>query len=356
MDTLTHALSGALLARATSPGASDAAALSLRERSLIGFLAAAFPDIDNVVRLFHPLTFLNNHRGITHSLLLVPLWAALLAFLFALAFTRAKRRKYRWQMFFGVCTLGLITHIAGDIITAYGTQIFAPFSDQKFSLFTTFVIDPLFSGIIVIGLVVSAWKPRVAEMVGLTVLIGYVGFQALLRQEAEALGERYVEAKQLEGATVHTLPQPLSPFNWMVIVRQGENLHQALVNLRALKTSSDKHQPSSLISRLAASYRPAEKARWTRYYWFGSETETQRLSREAWYHMDFSEFRRFALFPILYRVDHNPHKTCVWFTDLRFVLSELVPPFRFGMCRDSAAGPWRLYALRGFSPGEAESL
>jgi len=43
MDTLTHALSGALLARATAPAVS-ADVLPLRRRLAIGALAAAFPD------------------------------------------------------------------------------------------------------------------------------------------------------------------------------------------------------------------------------------------------------------------------------------------------------------------------
>jgi inner membrane protein len=46
MDTLTHALSGALLARATAPKRDDEKTLPLRRRLLVGFLAAAAPDLD----------------------------------------------------------------------------------------------------------------------------------------------------------------------------------------------------------------------------------------------------------------------------------------------------------------------
>ena len=46
MDTLTHALSGALLARATAPQPADEKTLPLRRRLFIGFLAAAVPDLD----------------------------------------------------------------------------------------------------------------------------------------------------------------------------------------------------------------------------------------------------------------------------------------------------------------------
>ncbi|AFL73792.1 metal-dependent hydrolase [Thiocystis violascens] len=71
MDTLTHSLSGALMARATArPGQ----ALSQRERLLAGFLAAAFPDIDYLLFWFDPARFLDWHRAWIHSLVLLPAW------------------------------------------------------------------------------------------------------------------------------------------------------------------------------------------------------------------------------------------------------------------------------------------
>ena len=54
MDTLTHALSGALLGRATAP-VNDPNAIPLSRRVALGALAAAFPDIDVVVSGLSPL-------------------------------------------------------------------------------------------------------------------------------------------------------------------------------------------------------------------------------------------------------------------------------------------------------------
>lgn len=75
MDTLTHALSGALLARATLGGSPHTPA---GERVRVAFLAAAFPDIDYLVSWIDPLIYLNVHQGLTHSLVLMPVWAAFL--------------------------------------------------------------------------------------------------------------------------------------------------------------------------------------------------------------------------------------------------------------------------------------
>src|SRR3954462_4045699 len=88
MDTLTHALSGALLARATAPRDPDADTLPLGRRMVVGALGAAFPDSDVAASYLSPLSYLYHHRGVTHSLLLLPLWAVLLSLLFAFIWRR----------------------------------------------------------------------------------------------------------------------------------------------------------------------------------------------------------------------------------------------------------------------------
>ena len=58
-----------------------------------------------------------------------------------------------------VCLLALGLHIAGDVITSFGTMIYAPFSNARVAWSTTFIIDLWFSGIIVAGLA-AAWAWR----------------------------------------------------------------------------------------------------------------------------------------------------------------------------------------------------
>ncbi|HET9122843.1 MAG TPA: metal-dependent hydrolase, partial [Acidiferrobacteraceae bacterium] len=80
MDTLTHGLSAALLARATAGDEpSGPHRLPVRTRMLVALVAAMAPDLDFVIWFFSPQRYLVDHRGWTHSLVLLPLWAALLA-------------------------------------------------------------------------------------------------------------------------------------------------------------------------------------------------------------------------------------------------------------------------------------
>src|SRR6266581_9492299 len=196
MDTLTHALSGALLARATAPR--DAPPHSLPRRVAAGFLACAAPDLDFVIGFVGPVEYMMHHRGVTHSLLLLPLWALVLSWLLA----KILREPRGWRALYGVTALSLGLHIAGDVITSYGTMVLAPFSDWRAAIGTTFIIDLWFSGIILAGLVGSAvlFRSRLPAVAGCALLVAYVGLQHVQRQHALEFAEQFVMTKGISGA------------------------------------------------------------------------------------------------------------------------------------------------------------
>src|SRR5512134_793452 len=99
LDTLTHALSGALLARATAPA--DAPPRSIPRRVAAGFFACAAPDLDFVLGFVSPLVYLEQHRGPTHSLLLLPFWALLLSW----ALAKILREQRGWRALYGVSAM-----------------------------------------------------------------------------------------------------------------------------------------------------------------------------------------------------------------------------------------------------------
>ena len=348
MDTLTHALSGALLARATVPATAKPGELTPRARMTAGFVAAAFPDSDIVLRLLGTLTYIDLHRGVTHSIILLPAWALLLAWLFS----RFSRQRYSWRAFYGTAALGIAIHIAGDLFTAYGTMVLAPFSHERFALPFTFIIDPYFTAIIVIGLVavMPARRSRYPAVIALAILGCYVGFQGILHSRALRVGEAYAGAQQLDrtAGEVHAVPQPLSPFNWKIIVNHGDGYDVASVNLRR----SERRIPPEpelgipgilgMWGRIDAGYEPVSAARWIRYSRFGKTESQDALAREAWNQKIFAPFRDFAMFPVLDKIESHGSGVCVRFLDLRFTIPSLPPSLGFGVCRDGSTGLWRL--------------
>ena len=342
MDTLTHALSGALLARATVPR--DAPPRSIPRRIAAGFLACAAPDLDFVLGYAGPVAYLEQHRGVTHSLLLLPLWALLLSWLLAKILREPDGRggKAGWRSLYGVTALALAAHIAGDVITGFGTMVFAPLSSWRAALGTTFIIDLWFSGIILAGLLFSLLfrKTRIPAVAASVMLAGYVGFQYVQKEKALEFARAYSQKKNLENPRITAHPRPVSPFNWTVFASTPSEHHFAHINL--VRREPRAYRPGDgFIARVDSPYLPIEGAAWvvqTRY----GHPPADALGRQAWDSPALGFFRWFADLPAFDGVSEG--STCVWFTDLRF----LTPgrdgmPFRFGVCRDAPDAPWHPY-------------
>lgn len=360
MDTLTHALSGALLARGLTSSrpttqhiAQIGAPVPVWQAVLVGGFAAAFPDADFVLQFVSDLAYLRGHRGVTHSVLLLPLWALLLGALAALVFwRRASLRRYTL-----LAAAAIAIHIAGDWITQFGTMLLAPVSDARFGLGSVFIIDLVFSGIIIAGLVASALlrHSRVPAWIALALLPVWVGVTVVGKQEAISFARSWAQQQGIEGVTVDAAPRPASPFNWTAVVFDGDAYHLSHVNTRRA-TQMVATDDDNFIRRFSAPYAPLAMAQWERLPKFG--TESTALVREAWQHPDFAFFRWFAMYPLVHQVDTPPAvaaddaaavidgAACVWFRDLRFTYpGRVVVPFRYGMCRNGADGNWTPYAL-----------
>jgi inner membrane protein len=336
---LTHALSGALLARAIAPR--DAPPRSVPRRVAAGFFAAAAPDLDFVLGFVSPLLYLEQHRGPTHSVVLLPLWALALSWLLS----KILREPGGWKALYGVCALALGAHIAGDLITSFGTIVFAPLSDARYAWGTTFIIDLWFTGIIVAGLLASAlWKgSRLPAMAAGIVLVSYVGFQAVLKERALDYAREYAAKRGWSGAQIVAHPRAVSPFNWTVFASDEAAHRFAHVNLRRKEPLPPAHD---FVGRLGAAFQPLSIAQWETRTRYGTRAAEQSLAREAWASPALGFLRWFADRPAFDGLSEA--STCVWFVDLRF----LNPgrdwlPFRYGACREAPGAPWRAFERLG---------
>jgi inner membrane protein len=378
MDTLTHALSGALLARliaarrgtAATHGAGAAPASNARQGRFtaawdsgpgavapwqcvtVGFLAGAFPDVDAVAQLWGDVFYLTQHRGITHSLLMAPLWALALAWLASKAFAVTRTQRGGWKSLYPVVLGAILIHIAGDWITQFGTMLLQPLSDQRFGLGAMFIIDLTFSGLLVAGLLLAALLPRARwpAAVSLAAACAWVGLAWVGQQEAIAAGQAKARALGIASPAIVVMPRPASPFNWTVTVSDGSTYHVAHLNTRRtepLVATADDH----FIRRFSAPYLPVATAPWEAVARFGPAGTPDWVAR-AFDHPDFAFYRWFALTPALVDWQETPAaaggaaERCVLFRDLRFEFpGRGESPFRYGLCAAADAA--------GAQPGSA---
>jgi membrane-bound metal-dependent hydrolase YbcI (DUF457 family) len=152
MDTITHGIVGALIGKAffaedlprNAPSWREAPRTAARVAILSATIGAIFPDIDVLAGpLAHnALAMLTWHRNITHSLVMLPIWAVALAVL--TNFLAQKLLRWPVPAFSSlvlIYAVSLGSHIFLDLITSFGTMIWSPLDYTRPSWDWVFIID-----------------------------------------------------------------------------------------------------------------------------------------------------------------------------------------------------------------------
>jgi len=381
MDTLTHALSGALLARLiaarhdtlvalptegpsagrwTAPWDGRAGAPRPWQTVVVGLVAGAFPDIDIVTQAFGDIAYLTQHRGLTHSVLMLPLWALGLAWLLSKCFAVTRAQAGGWRSLYVVAAASIGIHIAGDWITQFGTMLLQPLSNQRFGLGAMFIIDLSFTGLLLAGLALAAVFPRRRwpALLGLGAATAWVGVAWSGQQEAVAVAERHAAAQGIAVAEIVVMPRPVSPYNWTISIFDGRDYRVAHVNTRRtlpLDATAPSRWLPAFLHEYSAPYQPERLATWVTVPRFG-DVNTPAWVGQAWRHEAFGFYRWFTQTPALLRAEETldaqgrPER-CAWFRDLRFEFpGREAGPFRYGLCLPPAempGAPARVFKLDG---------
>jgi inner membrane protein len=150
MDNLTHTLTGLMLSRAGLNRLAPRA-------SWLMILATNTPDIDVISMAGGAHTYLEHHRGITHSLILMPV----MAMLPVLAMRYLFRQRLNWVRAYAASLIGVASHIALDFTNPYGIRLFLPWSAAWPGLDMTSVVDLWIWG----GLLLAVAAPAISSLV-----------------------------------------------------------------------------------------------------------------------------------------------------------------------------------------------
>jgi inner membrane protein len=243
MDNLSHSLAGLALARAGLNRLTPHATLLL-------LLSANIPDIDIVALAKSQLSYLEVHRGPTHSLVAVPILAIECVIIVAAIF----RCRLPWAQAWLVCCIGVLSHLMLDWTNNYGIRPLIPFSFEWFHL----DINALTDGPILVVLGFAAVWPWLSRLVGgeigdakkstgqgiaIVALLLCGGFDVCRyhlhdRAVTQMQSRLYAAAPPLE---VAALPTPINPFLWRGIVATKATFLRFSVNvLGQLNTESAK--------------------------------------------------------------------------------------------------------------------
>jgi len=234
MDNLTHSLTGALAAKIIdhSPLFSEDLEDQKRKTFWLLVLCANLPDVDVLASFMGDSIFsTQHHRGITHSLLFAPVLALFPAAAFYFLF-KLKHFKAIWAL----SLMGIALHIFFDVITPFGTQIFAPLSTTRYALDWMFIVDPFFTGILALTLVaqkINAQRRKLFVFTGSALVLLYLFVEMINHHLAHRRVREAISQQGITEARISALPQPLSIFRWKGLAQTDERLLQTFFSVPA---------------------------------------------------------------------------------------------------------------------------
>jgi inner membrane protein len=196
--------------------------------AITAVIAANLPDLDIVYDLAGVPSYIEHHRGITHSFVGIPLLSVALAgamYIFTRNFWRT----------FVVALIVMGTHPALDYSNPYGLRPFLPFDGTWYYGDTLFIIDPVIDLILLLGIVIGAFfkraKPAMAY-VSMIIALVYVGIRINARHAAEQDLAGYT-SKIADYQSSAVLPRFVDVRMWDGIIRRADFLVKVKIDTEA---------------------------------------------------------------------------------------------------------------------------
>src|SRR5712692_1182384 len=272
MDTITHGIAGALIGKAVFRGEDLFASHPMNRGRIITWslmLSAIFPDSDVLRDFFSSdkLLIVTWHRSLTHSLVLLPIWALLLA---GVTCAFAAWRKWEAPSFAALSAIygvGILSHILLDLVTSFGTIIWSPLNWSRPAWDLIFIVDFTLTAIFLVPQLlawvyahpeklkrraIGMWLvflpapfliARIGEIVGApisdrVVLSAIVIFAALYlactvytHHVALSRIQKFAELDHLQVESIGALPLPPSLWHWDGLVRTNRGVYELRMDL-----------------------------------------------------------------------------------------------------------------------------
>lgn len=212
MDSLTQIALGSAVSVAVMGRRSAA-----WKAALWGAVAGTLPDLDAFIDHGNAILNMTRHRAESHSLLYTTLAAPLLAWGVARLHGEAALFRRWWLALW----LALFTHPLLDAMTVYGTQLLQPFSAYPYAVGSVFIIDPLYTVPLIVG-VVAALRLKNAQglrwnAAGLLLSTLYLGWSLVAQQQATQVARASLQAQGLAASSLLVTPAPFNTLLWRLV-------------------------------------------------------------------------------------------------------------------------------------------
>jgi inner membrane protein len=203
--------------------------------ALWGGVCGTLPDLDALIDLGDAVSNMTYHRSWSHSLLLLTIVSPVIAKGIDKIHRSDGMHFWRWTL---AVWLALFTHPLLDNFTIYGTQLLQPFTDHPYALSNLFIIDPLVTLPLIIGVIVAVSRGHNAlrwNTAGVVMSTAYIAWSLIAQQivwgvfrdDAKAKG---LDATKLEQRTFVN-PAPFNTLLWRVVTVHDDRYEEGFYSL-----------------------------------------------------------------------------------------------------------------------------
>ena len=206
--------------------------------ALWGAVAGTLPDLDVLIDHGDAISNMVLHRAETHSLF----WLTLFSLPFSVAVAALSRESASWRRWALAMWLALVTHPLLDAMTVYGTQLALPFSNHPYGIGSVFIIDPLYTLPLLIGV---GWalashggapgrgrkRGLTANSVGLAVSTAYLAWGVAAQQHVSQLASASLAAQGIRAESLLVTPTAFNTVLWRVLAVSGDSYHEGFYSL-----------------------------------------------------------------------------------------------------------------------------
>jgi inner membrane protein len=222
LDTLTQIALGAAVGEAVMGRQVGRKAL------LWGAVCGTLPDLDVFVPLGNAVMDFTYHRAASHSLFVLALLAPLMVWLVNRIHPQHRDMTWRWaSMIYAV----FVTHVLLDSFTAYGTQIFWPIDNTPVAWSTIFIIDPLYTLPLLVGIIAVLVSRHVSRRhawnsAGLLLSTLYLGWTVGAKLYVETRIDDALAQQGIANDRVFTTPAPFNSLLWRAVVMDNDGYYE----------------------------------------------------------------------------------------------------------------------------------
>lgn len=200
-----------------------------------GALIGTVPDLDILANPFlDNVSELGFHRGFTHSILFCFLASPVFGYTIN---SFQKKWEVGWRRWSQLVFLVFFTHILLDVQTTYGTQVFYPFSDYPITTDSIFIIDPVYTFLLLFGLIPALFMKKSSNirkilnggalLLSTLYLVWGLGIKAHVHSVYDASFENQFGYYD----KIKTTPNGPTTFLWTGYIIRDDTVHQSVYSI-----------------------------------------------------------------------------------------------------------------------------